>query len=518
MSIEVKLYRVLIASPNDVAEERSIVRDKIFIWNSMHSESRRIVLLPIGWETDATPDLKDRGQAVINRQLVDNCDLLIGIFWARIGTPTPEAKSGTAEEIERASAEGKRCIVYFSEKPILPSDDQQQYDQLRLYREELRKKGLTGSYINTQDFGEQVFRHITKAIEEITREERDRKAAEQEAIITERAIELDTQVDQKTNPQRINLTNLTDAKQTIKYLADHNFGTQELEDIKDGEIAEIQSKLNSSELSILLGQPPTIGNIPATIQVIEEISNSSMLAISSIGRFGDDSSIGWLEITGDWIEELSNERLEVGYTWASYIKSYTGLLAFYAIGISALRSGKVGFLKDIFERKIYLRESKEEILLLDVLDPNRIFYDGISKFIEPGFDRHDHPVSDHLSSLMKSKLYPNLTEIKYLGWFDLFEFLVTLKSFQLEKRFPYFGSYCWRTETRHFVGKSIQSAVLKKNKTGMGILELFNDTETLEIALQTYSDLTKNTRFGVDRYAPFRGMSQLIQDLKTKSQ
>ncbi|MFM6281891.1 MAG: DUF4062 domain-containing protein, partial [Dolichospermum sp.] len=100
MPIEAKLYRVLIASPGDVADERAIVREEIARWNAMHSETMKIVLLPIGWETDATPDLRERGQAVINRQLVDNCDLLIGVFWTRIGTPTPEAESGTVEEIE----------------------------------------------------------------------------------------------------------------------------------------------------------------------------------------------------------------------------------------------------------------------------------------------------------------------------------------------------------------------------------------------------------------------------------
>ena len=95
MPIETKLYRVLIASPRDVEDERKIVREEIARWNTMHAESMAIVLLPIGWETDATPDSGVSAQAAINRQLVDNCDLLIGIFWTRIGTPTLDAASGT---------------------------------------------------------------------------------------------------------------------------------------------------------------------------------------------------------------------------------------------------------------------------------------------------------------------------------------------------------------------------------------------------------------------------------------
>ena len=40
------------------------------------------------WVTDSTRDLRDDGQSVINSQLVDSCDLLIEVFWTRIGTPT----------------------------------------------------------------------------------------------------------------------------------------------------------------------------------------------------------------------------------------------------------------------------------------------------------------------------------------------------------------------------------------------------------------------------------------------
>ncbi len=41
-----------------------------------------------------------RPQEVINSAIVDKCDLLVGIFWTRIGSPSGEADSGTIEEIE----------------------------------------------------------------------------------------------------------------------------------------------------------------------------------------------------------------------------------------------------------------------------------------------------------------------------------------------------------------------------------------------------------------------------------
>jgi hypothetical protein len=516
MPTEVKLYRVFIASPSDVAEERKIVRDEIANWNSTHSEFMKIVLLPVGSETNATPDLSDRGQAIINRQLVDNCDFLIGIFGIRMGTPTPEARSGTEEEIERAHSEGKRCIVYFSNKAICASDDKQQYEELQKYIKEIHGGGLTSSYKDTSDFAEQIRRHISTVINERTIEDRDKKAAEQIATLTEKAIRVDTQAALQNSSQHINLTTLTEARQTIRYLAEYKFGTQELEDIKDGEIAEIQNKLNSPELSILLSQPPTIKNIPATVQVIEEISNSSMLAISSIGRYGDDNLSDWVEIAGDWVEELSNRDSGVGFVWANCIKNYTGLIAFYSMGISALRSGRIGFLKNIAERKFYSREYRKEVLLLDVLHPEGIFYDEIHKLIEPGFDRNYTPASDHLSALIKRKLHPSLTEETHSCLFDLFEFIITLKSVQMGVKYPYFGSYSWRTETRPFIIQAIQNAALGKGRTGMGVLKFFDNIETIETTAQKYGELVKETRLGVGRYGPFPNISELIQAAKNK--
>jgi hypothetical protein len=47
---------VLIASPSDVEEEREIAVRVIQEWNDLHSYNRRIVLLPVRWETHAAPE------------------------------------------------------------------------------------------------------------------------------------------------------------------------------------------------------------------------------------------------------------------------------------------------------------------------------------------------------------------------------------------------------------------------------------------------------------------------------
>jgi Domain of unknown function (DUF4062) len=515
MPIETKLYSVLIASPSDVEEERVIVREAIDRWNSNHALDTKIVLLSMGWETHATPDLQDRGQAIINRQIVDKCDLLIGIFWTRIGTPTSEAESGTVEEINRAAVQGKRCIVYFSDKPGKPSKiDGEQYEQLKNYKQELQKVGLTSSYESLDSFKEQVYNHIEKAIQEITKEERERRVAEQEARVTEQAI-AQIQPVQPTN-LNISLTTLSEAQTAVRHLLDSRFGFQDMEDVKEREIAEIQNVLSSPDLAALFSGQPTVENVSAIAQIIEKVATPSMLAISSIGKYGDDTSIDWLEIVGDWVERLSTRKSENSYKWVSYIRTYPGLLAFYSIGISVLRSGKISFLKEVMERQIYSREYDTELKLVEAIDPRYVFYNNIQKLIEPGFDRKFTPVSDHLAPHIKDKLFPTEEEIRYLDWFDLFEFLVSLKSVQLDIDHPYFGSFTWRTETNRLIFKAIQEAALSQGKLGIAISNLFNGAEELETVAGKYDSISSKIHWDFGRGSAPTYISKLVRLAKAE--
>jgi hypothetical protein len=113
MPYDSRTYRILIASPSDVDEERELVVRIIQEWNDLHSYSRKVVLLSLRWETHTAPDYGTRPQEVINRAIVDDCDLLVGVFWTRIGTPSGEAAdSGTLEEIERVANAGKPVMLY----------------------------------------------------------------------------------------------------------------------------------------------------------------------------------------------------------------------------------------------------------------------------------------------------------------------------------------------------------------------------------------------------------------------
>jgi hypothetical protein len=321
MPVEAKVYLVLIASPGDVAEERDIIREQVFQWNAIHTADRKMMLMPIGWETNATPSLEARGQAVINRQLVDICDLVIGVFWTRLGTPTPEAESGTVEEIERAHNEGKRCIVYFSDREVSPSKtDQKQYKRLQRYKGALQAKGLTDNYRDLEEFKDKVFRHITSAVLEIAREDKERRAAEQEAKLTEQAIGFPVQAIPIISSADISFNTLFEAQTSVKTLLESRFGVQDMEDVKEQEIARIRSVLTSPDFAELLSRQASAETISAITQILETATTPSMYALAAIGRYADDSSIEWLNLAGDWIERLSTRKVESGYRWVNYIK------------------------------------------------------------------------------------------------------------------------------------------------------------------------------------------------------
>lgn len=153
MSFKANVLKVMIASPEEVAEERKIVTGAIYRWNDANASVRKLVLLPIKWETQSTPQLGVPAHTVINRQLLDDADLVIGIFGTSTGTPTEEYVGGTVEEIKKHVAAGKAAKIYFSEAPASQRRvDPNQYSQVQRFREDLNGSGLYAVYENMQQF------------------------------------------------------------------------------------------------------------------------------------------------------------------------------------------------------------------------------------------------------------------------------------------------------------------------------------------------------------------------------
>lgn len=175
------IYRILIASPSDCVKERSAIPEIIYSWNSAHSFHTGIILEPVMWETHVIPELGSRPQEIINNQIVDSCDFLIGAFWTRIGTATGDHISGTAEEIDRLRSQGKKVFLYFSSAPVVPeSISSDQYEVLVEYKKRLRDQGITFEYSNIVEFREMLQRHLSTLMASIIKKESGDNKAEEE--------------------------------------------------------------------------------------------------------------------------------------------------------------------------------------------------------------------------------------------------------------------------------------------------------------------------------------------------
>ena len=167
MAYNAKVFNVMIASPGDVASERSIIRDVIYEWNAIHSQSRNIVLLPIGWESHSSPEMSGSPQAIINKQVLEKCDLLVGVFWTRLGTQTTEFASGTVEEIEKHIQSSKPAMLYFSSQPVaLDTVDIEQIKLLNNFKTSCQKRGLYEQYDSYSDFKDKFFHQLQLKLNE----------------------------------------------------------------------------------------------------------------------------------------------------------------------------------------------------------------------------------------------------------------------------------------------------------------------------------------------------------------
>lgn len=165
------VVRTFLASPSDVLPERKIASTIVDELNSIWGGFLGIVLELVRWETHAYPGIGDDAQAVINDQIDDNYDIFIGIMWGRLGTPTHRARSGTAEEFERAyrrfmtDPTSVRIMFYF--KSVAPDEvGEEQIRAMEEFRERVIGLGvLPWTFATTEDFQALLRLHLSRQVQ-----------------------------------------------------------------------------------------------------------------------------------------------------------------------------------------------------------------------------------------------------------------------------------------------------------------------------------------------------------------
>src|ERR1017187_264384 len=168
MQTRSETYRVLIASPSDMVEERQAATAAVYEWNAQHAVAESVVLLPVKWESHTHPQAGIRPQEAINRQIVRDSDIVVGMFWTKLGTSTGVAESGAVEEIDQFIAAGKPALLYFSSRPIDPNKiDPKQHRKLKAFKASTYKKALVGGFSAVAELQQTLLRDLVRCVREL---------------------------------------------------------------------------------------------------------------------------------------------------------------------------------------------------------------------------------------------------------------------------------------------------------------------------------------------------------------
>jgi hypothetical protein len=171
MSEQAEIIRVAIASPSDLHVEREAIPKLFDRWNTGH-EDQNILIRPIMWETSSIPELGDHPQHILDRQIIERADLLVAIFWTKIGSPTPTAASGTIEEIrEFVQRKGAgRAMVYFCTRQVSQSPDDidtSALDAIKKFKVEMRSQGLYRDFRETAELERDLYFHLDAKVKQL---------------------------------------------------------------------------------------------------------------------------------------------------------------------------------------------------------------------------------------------------------------------------------------------------------------------------------------------------------------
>lgn len=136
MSRDVTLYNLLISCPGDVKDEISLIESSVKEFNELYAEPLGVTIQTRHWSKSSYAQSGGKPQALLNEQFVKKCDAAVAIFWTRFGSPSDEYCSGTEEEIQIMLEFGKQVFMYFSDKPISPSQmNDEGYKRIQAFKE-----------------------------------------------------------------------------------------------------------------------------------------------------------------------------------------------------------------------------------------------------------------------------------------------------------------------------------------------------------------------------------------------
>lgn len=327
-------YKLFLASPSDLIEEREATSEVINELNITHGAKNGYVLELRKWETHAVPGIaSNHVQELINEDVGQDYDIFIGMLWTKFGTPTNDAESGTEEEFNIAyqkyltNSNLVKVLFYFKNAPMAPSEiNPEQLIKVQNFRKILKeKKVLYDEFDDVEIFKKYLRMHIPHRIDEL------KKSSGIDLVNT----------DSPSEEMFEELGLIDYSENYTNYL---NYANQSLTKItEDTEWIGSQITKSADDLIRFNKQP---NQNPHVLRGILHRAASSMddytnrlKSESSIfySNYEDaiDSGIGLLNVVSDFVDEANIEELEgtkdsIFEMRAAIIKGITSMEGFYA--------------------------------------------------------------------------------------------------------------------------------------------------------------------------------------------
>ena len=139
----VKTYEILISTPSDVYRFVEAVKNAISEYNNNYGLSKGVLFTQKNWREHSIPEYGASPQALLNKQIVYDAQIVIALFGAKFGEPTEKYESGTLEEIETVHNNGGEVLTYFGKGKIC---DVSKIDPEQLKKVQEYKKKYHGIY------------------------------------------------------------------------------------------------------------------------------------------------------------------------------------------------------------------------------------------------------------------------------------------------------------------------------------------------------------------------------------
>ena len=214
--------KVVVASPSDVQNERDSLEKIIKKVNDNNAHDWGLHLDIVRWESDAYAGFHINGpQGLIDTVLkIEDCDIFIGIFWKRFGTPTKDGMTGTEHEFKEAYEAWKNnknnkphIMIFFNHKKYYPVNikESEQQTAVLKFRENFPQEGLWWPYNGINNFKELVEDQIIRYLR-MNRQEIDHSIEKQKNEIQKRETLQLEELEQQDEIKKI----LTDYTNSLK--------------------------------------------------------------------------------------------------------------------------------------------------------------------------------------------------------------------------------------------------------------------------------------------------------------